>query len=41
MKRIANTPDAKGINILEMTAYTKMEPAIRYMNAKTANKKEE
>jgi len=38
MKRIANTPDAKGINMLEMNAYTKMGNATRSTGAKTVGK---
>ena len=38
MRKRVNIRNAKVINMLEMNAYTKTVPAIRYTNAKTANK---
>jgi len=38
MRKNANIQNAGTINMFEMNAYTKTVPAIRYMDAKTANR---
>jgi hypothetical protein len=37
MEKTVKNPNARAMNISEMIAYTKMEPAIRFTGAKTVN----